>query len=131
MLWCQVSFSYLQEGATSLCHGILWMSVGSTHPEGNPEKTLPIFLGELQYVWMPSLLFIGTILFLFCFLFFSISYPFFSLSCLTRRRFYPQRASGQAMVTGVYPSPPPVRAFIFVAHRVQHYHCSSIFIECS
>ena len=24
---------------------------------------------------------------------------------------------------------PPVRAFIFIAHRVQHSHCSSIFIE--
>ena len=33
---------------------------------------------------------------------------FFSLllSSLTRRRFYPLRASGQAVVTGVYPSPP-------------------------
>ena len=25
---------------------------------------------------------------------------------------------------------PPVRAFIFIAHRVHHSHCSSIFIEC-
>ena len=28
------------------------------------------------------------------------------------------------------PFPPPVRAFIFIAHRVQHSHRSSIFIEC-
>ena len=28
------------------------------------------------------------------------------------------------------PFSPPVRAFIFIAHRVQHSHCSSIFIEC-
>ena len=37
-------------------------------------------------------------------------------------------ASGQVVVTGVVPSPPPVLAFIFViAHRVQQSHCSSIF----
>ena len=28
------------------------------------------------------------------------------------------------------PLSPPVRAFIFIAHRVQHSRCSSIFIEC-
>ena len=28
------------------------------------------------------------------------------------------------------PFSPPVRAFNFIAHRVQHSHCSSIFIEC-
>ena len=49
------------------------------------------------------------------------------LPSLTRRRFYPQQPSGQAVVTGVSP---PVRAFIFIAHRVQHSHSSSIFIEC-
>ena len=31
---------------------------------------------------------------------------------IARRRFYPRRSSGQAVVTGVVPSPPPVRAFI-------------------
>ena len=30
----------------------------------------------------------------------------------------------------VRPFSPPVRAFIFLAHMVQHPHCSSIFIEC-
>ena len=34
------------------------------------------------------------------------------LSSSTRGRFYPQRSSGQAVVTGVVP-PPPVRAFSF------------------
>ena len=47
----------------------------------------------------------------------SYFYFFFSssllLSSLTRRRFYPQRSSGQAVVTGVIPSLPPVRTFIF------------------
>ena len=52
------------------------------------------------------------------------------LSSSTRRRFYPQRSSGQAVVTGVVPAPPRVRAFIFIARRVQHSPCSSIFIEC-
>ena len=51
------------------------------------------------------------------------------LSSSTRRRFYPQRSSGEAVVTGVVPSPRYVPS-IFVAHRVQHSHCSSIFIEC-
>ena len=36
--------------------------------------------------------------------------------------FYSQRSSGQAVVTGVVHS---TRAFIFIAHRVQHPHCSS------
>ena len=37
-------------------------------------------------------------------------------------------ASGQAVVSGVLPSPrfvPPV----FIAHKVQHPHCSSTFVE--
>ena len=37
----------------------------------------------------------------------------FSLSNSTRRRFYPQRSSGQAVVTGVVPFSPSVRAFNF------------------
>ena len=44
-------------------------------------------------------------------LFYSI-YSSLLPSGLTRWRFYPQRASGQALVTGVVPSP-PVRAFSF------------------
>ena len=40
-------------------------------------------------------------------------------------------ASGQAVVSGVVPSPPRYVPSIFIAHRVQHHsHCSSIFIEC-
>ena len=54
----------------------------------------------------------------------------FTFSSSTRKRFYPQRSSGQAVVTGVVPSPPRYVPSIFIAHRVQHSHCSSIFIEC-
>ena len=36
-------------------------------------------------------------------------------------------ASGQAVVTGVIPSPPRFLPSIFIAHRVQQSHCSSIF----
>ena len=46
------------------------------------------------------------------------------------RRFHPQQPSGQAVVTGVVPSPPLYVPSRFIAHRVQHSHCSSIFIEC-
>ena len=48
---------------------------------------------------------------------FFFSWSSFLLSSSTRinRRFYPQRSSGQAVVTGVVPSPPPVRAFISIA----------------
>ena len=62
----------------------------------------------------------------FCF-FFSSS---LLLSSSTRRRFYPQRSSGQAVVIGVVLSPPRYVPSIFIAHRVQHSHCSPIFIEC-
>ena len=62
------------------------------------------------------------------------SISFFSsslqLSSSTRRRFYPRRPHGQAVVTGVVPSPPRYVPSIFIAHRVQHSQCSSIFIEC-
>ena len=55
---------------------------------------------------------------------------FFFSSLFTPRRFYPQRSSfGQAMVTGVIPSPPPggyVPSF-FVAHRVQLSHTARRF----
>ena len=50
------------------------------------------------------------------------------LSSSTRRRFYPQRSSGQAVATGAVPSPPRYVPLILVAHRVQHSHCASIFI---
>ena len=46
---------------------------------------------------------------------------FFSFSHL----YFP--ASGQAVVTGVIPSPPRFLASISIAHRVQQSHCSSIF----
>ena len=36
-------------------------------------------------------------------------------------------ASGQAVVTGVVPSPPRLFPPIFIAHRVQQFHCSLIF----
>ena len=36
-------------------------------------------------------------------------------------------ASGQAVVTGVVPSPPRFLPSIFIAHRVQQSHCSSYF----
>ena len=39
-------------------------------------------------------------------------------------------APGQAVDTGVVPSPPRFLPSIFIAHRVQQSHCSSIFIEC-
>ena len=41
----------------------------------------------------------------------------FLLSSSTRTRFYPQRSSGQAVVTGVVPSPPRYVPLIFIAHR--------------
>ena len=36
-------------------------------------------------------------------------------------------AFGQAVVTGVVPSPPRFLPSVFIAHRVQQSHCSSIF----
>ena len=38
--------------------------------------------------------------------------------------------SGQAVVSGVAPSTPRYVPSIFIAHRVQHSHCSSAFVEC-
>ena len=72
--------------------------------------------------------FVDTYIFIFIFLII----PYFHLlSSLPRRRFYPRRPSGQAVVTGVYHSPSRYVPCIFVAHRVQHSRCSSMFIECS
>ena len=39
-------------------------------------------------------------------------------------------ASGEAVVSGVISSPPYDVPSVFIAHRVQHSHCLSIFIEC-
>ena len=61
---------------------------------------------------------------------FFFSFKSLSLSSSTRKRLYPQRSSGQAVATGVVPFPPRDVPSIFIAHRVQHSHCSSIFIEC-
>ena len=58
---------------------------------------------------------VGTLLvpaFLFLFLFFAYFY-------------FP--AFGQAVVTGVVPSPPRFLPSIFIAHRAQQSHCSSMF----
>ena len=41
--------------------------------------------------------------------------------------FYFPASSGQAVITGVVPSPPRFLPSIFFAHRVQQLHCSSIF----
>ena len=54
------------------------------------------------------------------------------LSSLARRRFYPRWSSGQAVYTVVVvPSPPRYVPIFFIAYRVQHSHCSPMFIECS
>ena len=60
---------------------------------------------------------------------------FFSTSLLlsssTPGRFYPQRSSGHAVVTGFVPSPPRYMPSILSRIGVQHSHCSSIFIVAS
>ena len=43
----------------------------------------------------------------------------FSAQPLYYRSFYPQRRSERALLTGVFPSPPPVLTFIFLAHRAR------------
>ena len=58
------------------------------------------------------------------------SLPFPSLPFLFSCFFFPHfyfPASGQAVVTGVVPFPPRCLPLIFIAHRVQQSHCSSIF----
>ena len=50
------------------------------------------------------------------------------LSSSTRERFYPQRPSGQTMVTGAFPSPPPEKMPSFIPHRVLHPYCSAFFM---
>ena len=63
----------------------------------------------------------------FLFIYFLITFFYFPAQLVGG--FYLKRSSGQAVVTGVVPSPRYVPS-IFIAHRVQHSHCSSIFIEC-
>ena len=52
----------------------------------------------------------------------------FPLSSSTRERFYPQRPSGQDVVTGVAPSPPQcVPSFLSSARMYQHSHFSAFY----
>ena len=48
------------------------------------------------------------------------------LSCFFFFAHFHFPASGRAVVTGVVPSPPRFLPSIFIAHRVQQSHCSSI-----
>ena len=52
--------------------------------------------------------------------------------------YFPAQLVGEVLPSAIFwtrrghrcrPFFPPVRAFVFIAHRVQHSHCSSIFIE--
>ena len=54
---------------------------------------------------------------MFCFVLFFLIITF-TFQLISLEVFFPQRSSGQAVVTGVVPFSPPVRAFNFVAHRV-------------
>ena len=62
-----------------------------------PTRMMPLHIYRLIYTW----------------------YIFFAHFCFP--------ASGQAVVTGVVPSSPRFLPSIFIAHRVQQSHCSSIF----
>ena len=65
-----------------------------------------------------------------------------SCTCIYHRfyspaQFHPRWAAGQAVVTGAFPSPPPVIAFLCISRigfaRHSHFSvfsCSSIFIKC-
>ena len=57
----------------------------------------------------------SVVLLYFCFFFKSLR-----VSSLSRKRFYPGRSAGQAVVTGAVPSPPRYVPLFFVAHRVEH-----------
>ena len=57
---------------------------------------------------------VNGVIFIFIFILFFFSHFYFP-------------ASGQAVVTGVFPSPPRFLPSIFIAHRVQQSRCSSIF----
>ena len=52
-------------------------------------------------------------------------YPLLFFTFFFSHFYFP--ASGQAVVTGVVPSPSRFLPSIFIAHRVQRSHCSSIF----
>ena len=54
--------------------------------------------------------------------------PCFFVFCFPSHIFF--SASGQAAVSGVVPSPPRYVPSVFIVHKMQHSHCSSIFIEC-
>ena len=54
----------------------------------------------------------------------SVMYFFFFFFFFLAHFYFP--ASGQAVVTGAIPSPPLCLPSIFIAHRVQQSHCSSI-----
>ena len=56
----------------------------------------------------------------------SSSNPLYPRACTAVPFFFHFPASGQAVVTGVVPSPPRFLPSIFIAHRVQQSHCSSI-----
>ena len=63
---------------------------------------------------------------------------FFVLVCFNRHFYFPAQLVGRFTLSDLLDKPwlqvssllPPVRAFILIAHKVQHSHCSSIFIEC-
>ena len=57
-------------------------------------------------------------------------FSYILLSSSTRRLFIPPAIFWTSRGHRCRPFSPPERAFIFIAHRVQHSHCSSIFIEC-
>ena len=96
------------------------------HPSSNsdpgshsgPSSPLPttvhafIFIGRRIQHFLPSStrveFYLPTLIFIFC------SHFYFP-------------ASGQAVITGVVPSAPQFLPSIFIAHRVQQSHCSSIF----
>ena len=61
------------------------------------------------------------------FILFCFSKSSLSLSSSTRRRFYPQPSSGQAVVTGVVPFPPRYVPSMFIAHSVQYSHTARRF----
>ena len=76
----------------------------------------------------------GMSLFVCSFLFVCFFVPFFS-STFTRRlilnseEVWPSAIFWTSRGHKCHPFSPPVRAFTFIAHRVQHSHCSSIFIK--
>ena len=68
----------------------------------------------------------GTVLCIYSLFFFYITCTF----QLNSSEVLPSATFWTSRVHRCRPFFPPVRAFNFIAHRVQHSHCSSIFIEC-